>query len=313
MSESPVQAFRHAILTVIGHAPDVIEPGRMQRFATSDKRTKKPGWCWLFDDLRGGIYGDFSTGVSEKWTAECPSVMTRAERAHLARQVAAATAQREREQRARWKASGERNSRVLSECRRLTAGDPVTPYLKRRGLGELRVLPDCLLFHPALPYWHEGVKIGDFTAMVAPLIAPSGRMVALHCTYLTDDGRKADVPTVKKLTRASGPLAGAAIPLNTPMRGVIGIAEGIETALAAACGSGVPTVAAYCAGALAAWCWPVSVSRVVIFADNDRAGREAAEGLQARVVAAGLRCDVRTPGDDGADWADVWAQRGGEQ
>ena len=57
--------------------------------------------------------------------------------------------------------------------------------------------------------------------------------VALHRTYLTADGRKADVPSVKKLTGAAGPLAGACIPLHKPARGCIGIAEGIETALAA--------------------------------------------------------------------------------
>ena len=61
------------------------------------------------------------------------------------------------------------------------------------------------------------------------------------------------MPSVKKLTGAAGPLAGACIPLFKPAHGCIGIAEGIETALAAWCASGVPTVAAYCAGNLAAY------------------------------------------------------------
>ena len=146
--------------------------------------------------------------------------------------------------------------------------------------------------------------------MVAPIIAPDGRTVALHRTYLRGDGSKAEVPSVKKLTGAAGPLAGACIPLFKPAQGCIGIAEGIETALAAWCASGVPTVAAYCAGNLAAWQWPAGVQRLVIFADHDRAGIEAAETLQGRALRAGLQSSVMTPTDAGADWCDVWADRG---
>ena len=49
-----IQAFRTAILATLGHAPAVIEPGKLHRFATSDKRSDDAGWCKLFDDLHGG-------------------------------------------------------------------------------------------------------------------------------------------------------------------------------------------------------------------------------------------------------------------
>jgi len=170
-------------------------------------------------------------------------------------------------------------------------------------------LPGLLRFHPAVPYWHGVKKLGTFAAMVAPVLAPDGPTVALHRTFLTTEGRKAAVPSPKKLTRAAGPLAGACIPLHKPVRGAIGIAEGIETALAAWCASGMPTVASYCAGNLAAWEWPPGVQRLVIFADADKAGREAADTLRARALAAGLRVDVLTPTDPGTDWCDVWSAR----
>jgi hypothetical protein len=48
----------------------------------------------------------------------------------------------------------------------------------------------------------------------------------------------------------------------------------------------------------------------VIFADHDRAGVEAAETLQGRAIRAGLQASVMTPTDAGADWCDVWADRG---
>ena len=101
----------------------------------------------------------------------------------------------------------------------------------------------------------------------------------------------------------------ACIPLHEPARGCIGIAEGIETALAAWRVSAMPTVASYCAGNLAAWQWPAGVQRLVIFADADRAGRAAADRLRSRAVARHLRCDVMTPTDEGTDWCDVLAAR----
>jgi hypothetical protein len=235
--------------------------------------------------------------------------MTTERRTALARQVTAATAERAAEQRRQWSVNAKRIAGIAAGLLPLTPGDPVTLYLKRRGFGGVWPLPPVLRLHRALPYWHDGEKLGIFPAMVVPVTTRDGVTVALHCTYLTREGRKAEVPTVKKLTPAAGPLAGACIALHKPARGCIGIAEGIETALAGWCASTLPTVAAYCAGNLAAWQWPRGVQRLVIFADNDMAGREAADTLRARALAAGLRCDVQTPATPGADWADVWAGR----
>jgi len=306
----PVQTFRAAILAALGHAPEVIEPGRFQRFPTSDRRTDDAGWCKLFDDMRGGVFGCYRAGLSETWSAADRAPLTREQRAELARQVMAATAEREAQQRRQWAENARRIEQVWAQCVPLVPGDPVTLYLKRRGFGGVWPLPKVLRLHRALPYWRGAEKLGTFPAMVAPIIAPDGRIAALHRTYLAADGRKAGVPSPKKLTGAAGPLAGACIPLHEPARGCIGIAEGIETALAACCASSVPTVASYCAGNLAAWRWPAGVQRLVIFADADKAGREAADTLRARALAARLRCEVLTPMTEGADWSDVWAERG---
>ena len=307
----PLQDFRMAIVAALGHAPDTIEPGRFQRFATSDRRGDDAGWCKAFTDMRGGVYGCMRQGISETWSLADRSTMTREQRAELARQVMAATAEREAQQRQQWAENASRIAKLQAQLQPLVPGDPVTLYLKRRGFGGVWPLPACLRLHRALPYWHGAEKLGTFPAMVAPIVAPDGRIVALHRTYLHADGRKADVPTVKKLTGAAGPLSGACIPLHKAARGCIGIAEGIETALAAWCASCVPTVAAYCAGNLTAWQWPAGVRRLVIFADHDPAGIEAAEALQGRALRAGLQSSVMTPTDAGADWSDVWANRGG--
>ncbi len=303
--------FRVAVEAALGCAPEIIEPGRLHRFGK-----KKAGWCKLFDDCLAGVFGDWSAGVGpETWTASERTAMTRQQRAALARQVEAAAREREAQQRQQWADNAKSIAKLWARCVPLTHGDPVALYLRRRGFGGVWPYPQCLRLHRALPYWtDDGKKLGEFPAMVAPLTQPNGRMVALHRTYLTVDGRKADVPTVKKVTGAAGPLAGACIPTSVqvhhPIGPVVGIAEGIETGLGAWLGSGIPTVAAYSAGNLAAWQWPSDARRVVIFADADRAGREAADTLRARAIAAGLRCEVLTPTDEGADWCDVWAQRG---
>jgi putative DNA primase/helicase len=309
MSASPELAFREAVLGALGHAPATIEPSRLQRFATSERHGDSAGWCKLFDDQRGGVFGCYRLGISEAWRSSDQPTMSREQRAEQARQALAAIAEREAQQRQQWADNAQRIAQVQAQCVPLVAGDPVSLYLKRRGFGAVWPLPAALRLHRGLAYWHGGEKLGSFPAMVAPLVAPDGRTVALHRTYLTADGRKADVPSPKKLTGAAGPLAGASIPLHKPVAGVLGIAEGIETALAAWCASGVPTVAAYCAGNLAAWCWPGGVQRLMIFADADKAGREAADILRARALAAGLRAEVLTPTADGADWCDVWAGR----
>ena len=308
---SALETFRLAILAAMGHAPDVIEPGRFQRFGTRDRRGDSAGWCKLFDDMRGGAFGCHRQQISETWSAADRATMTREQRAEFARQVAAATSERQAQRHQQWAENARRNAELWAQCAPVARDDLVTRYLNRRGFGGLWPLPEVLRLHRALPYWHDGKKLGTYPAMVVPIIAPDGGMVALHRTYLTRDGRKADVPTVKKLTGAAGPLAGACIPMHRPARGCIGIAEGIESALAAWCASTVPTAAAYCAGNLAAWQWPRGVQRLVIFADADQAGRDAADTLRGRALGAGVRAEVLTPTEPGADWCDVWNTQGG--
>ena len=300
-------SFRVAILAALGHAPALIEPGRMHRFSTSGRATDKAGWCQLFKDGRAGVFGDFRSGMSSVWTVQRRELMTPAERADTARQLAHAKAQRDARQRLQRADNAQRNAALSARTVAVTDGDPVSLYLRRRALAG--PVPAHLRLHPSLSYWDGGDR-GAWPAMIAPLIRPDGVVVALHRTYLTVDGCKAPVPIPKKLTGAAGPLAGACIPLHEPQHGVIGIAEGIETAQAAHLASGLPTVAAYCAGNLAAYRWPPCVRRILVFADADPAGAAAAQCLKARALRGGLSVAVMTPSTPGADWCDVWAQRG---
>lgn len=57
------QDFRAALLASLGNAPDAIEPGRLRRFATRDRRGDSAGWCKLLADLRGGVSGCYRKGI----------------------------------------------------------------------------------------------------------------------------------------------------------------------------------------------------------------------------------------------------------
>ena len=328
---NPQDDFRAAVLAALGSAPADLEYGRLHRFSLNGKPSDTAGWCHLFDDGRAGFYGDFRTGLSTVWTATRRELMTPAERADLARRLLQAKADRQQAQQAAWAAEAPRLARLWAQCREPVSSDPVSLYLRHRlalVAGEHLDVPRVLRLHPGLEYHHDGKPAGRWLAMVAAIASPAGELVALHRTWLTPEGRKAPTPgPVKKLSRAAGPVMGGCIRLawlgdgadpagaaggsdraQAPA-GLLGIAEGIETALAARQASGVPTVAAYSAGALAAWRWPPGLHRLVIFADHDPAGAEAADKLRQRARAAGLTVNVMTPTAPGADWCDVWATR----
>lgn len=304
-TEQLTEEFRVRIFSVLGYAPDLIEPDRLHRFG---KRLS--GWCRLFADHRAGVFGCYRQSIKSTWFASSALGTVAVDSRALARRRGAAALERQAEQLKRGDENAERIARLWARCIPLDRCDPVVLYLETRGIS-CWPLPDCLRFHPHLDYWDNESKrkVGAFPAMVAQLVSPGGQTVALHRTYLADNGFKASVPSPRKLTPACGALTGACVPLHVPSRGSIGVAEGIETALAAWCGSGVPTVAAYSAGNLAGWQWPSDLRRLVVFADNDRAGRNAGNALQVRAVRAGLTVTLMTPTLADADWCDVWASR----
>ena len=300
MSASKTEAdFLHTILATVGHAPKQVEPGKFQRFGP-----RKSGWAKLFADCLGGVFGDYRQNLSSHWSAR--DHQTPAELANMRRQIQQAAREREAEQRNQWARNDASNAALWAAAQ--PAGDAVRSYLAARGLAGWQI-PDLIRQHPGLAYWHtddngELHKLGTYPAMLAPIVSTTGKLLALHRTYL-GDGCKANVPTPKKLTAAAGLLNGACIPLALPKGGVIGVAEGIETAAAASLGSGLAVVAAYCANALAGYQWPHDIERLVIFADNDNAGQQAAAALAQRATQSGLTTKILTPSKPGCDWADV--------
>jgi hypothetical protein len=159
--------------------------------------------------------------------------------------------------------------------------------------------------------------IGRFPASVALVTGADGVPVTVHRTYLTADGRKAPVPEPRKLMEYPGHrLVGGAIRLTAPGP-VLGVAEGIETALAVHLRTGMPVWSAVSASLLARPEPPAGTNLVMVWADRDRsgAGEAAALSLRERLLQRGISVAVHLPpgpipaGAKGIDWADVWCDQ----
>ncbi|NMG15503.1 DNA primase zinc finger superfamily protein [Aromatoleum bremense] len=190
--------------------------------------------------------------------------------------------------------------RVFRESAPIQCGDEAHRYLAGRGLA-LYDLPESIRLHPALHYRDDETS-GMFPAMVSLVTGPDGKARSLHRTYL-HDARKAPVAAPKKLMQGL-PLAGAAIRL-TPVSEVLGIAEGIETALAASELFEVPTWSCISTAGIESFEPPEGVREIVIFADHDAnfAGQKAAYAAAHRLSLKGFEVEVCIPPTVG-DWLD---------
>ncbi len=145
------EEFRRHVVQVLGDGPDHIEPGRIIRFATDTRRTKKSGWCIVFDDdVVGGVFGDFRTGVKADWWQRSGTRPTAAEvhkrRERMQAAILQARGVRERE----WAEARHRNARMWQTSLPVDPDDPVGVYLRRRGL-LIDKFPEALRFHPTSP------------------------------------------------------------------------------------------------------------------------------------------------------------------
>jgi putative DNA primase/helicase len=186
-------------------------------------------------------------------------------------------------------------------------GDPVDRWMHHRGVGASSY-PACLRFCEHCR--HSGPPVSFHPAMVAKVMDAAGRPVMIHRTYITAAGMKAPVDPARMFCAGKVP-PGSAVRL-TPIAPMMGVAEGIETALAATKLFNIPTWAALNDGGVEKFEPPPGTERLIIFADNDTngAGQKAAYALAAR-MAPRMQVAVKLPEVAGADWNDVLQATGG--
>jgi len=196
---------------------------------------------------------------------------------------------------------------IFNGSKPASKNDPVGLYLAGRGLTEI---PEKLRYHPAC--WENETKQNQ-KAMLAIFHGPDNTALTMHRTYIDADGKKLAIESPKKILPSLKKMNGGACRLfPVDNRRVLGIAEGIETAIAARQLHDVPVWASTTAVLLESFEPPTGIERLVVFGDNDRnyTGQKAAYALANRVeVVSKIRADVMVPEAAGADWNDYLINR----
>lgn len=195
--------------------------------------------------------------------------------------------------------------RLLDESCAIEDCEPARRYLQSRGLWPLPAMHK-LRAHPSVDYWQEGDRVGHHPALIAAVRDINGQVVTAHVTYLQQHGAKISTHDARKILSGMQGRAGCAVRLMHFEGEVLGVAEGIETAFSAAALHGVPVWAALNTSLLSKFDPPVGVKRLVIFADRDIAGMDAAAKLMQRMQGR-VQFELQMP--QLKDWNDALLER----
>ncbi|MBU2952284.1 toprim domain-containing protein [Marinobacter sp. F3R08] len=200
--------------------------------------------------------------------------------------------------------------------------EPARAYMRNRQVSIRGLnLTHSLRFVPKLVYRDEdGNNLGDHPAIIAAIRDKDGKLVTLHRTYLTKNGKKARVPSAKKMMPVPNEkdVVGGAIRLGEPQDGVVGVAEGLETALSVYRATGQMVWSLVSCSILQGFEPPAGTKVVVHWADKDRsaAGELADAVLRERLEPRGIKVVTMLPAvpipirAKGVDWNDVLISQG---
>lgn len=206
--------------------------------------------------------------------------------------IAAARAAREAETAAD-EARRRRNALAIwREADERIKGSPVELYLAGRGIDLARMgrVPRALRFHPRLH--HPQLKA--FAPAMVACVTRGDEIAGIHRTWLADDGGRWSKIAGATAKMTLGRYSGGAVRIwrgaeRSPWaegRGPVALTEGIEDALTVALA--LPELRVAAAVSLAnmrAVALPAGVTEVVLVADNDGAGTQAARALEAAAAA----------------------------
>jgi DNA primase len=173
----------------------------------------------------------------------------------------------------------------------LVAGTPAETYLRRRGI-TMAITPAfrfARLKHP------DG---GEHPCLVALVTSPDNKPLGIQRTYLTEDGAKAAVSTVKL---SLGFVGSGAIRL-APAASELIVAEGAEDGLTLLQELRLPVWVAAGASMLPRMVFPAVVGSVVIAADADGPGEAAAAKAAQAFIGRGLAVRTMRPAPGCKDW-----------
>ncbi|CAN1573096.1 Archaeal primase DnaG/twinkle, TOPRIM domain [Paracoccaceae bacterium] len=188
-------------------------------------------------------------------------------------------------------------ARKLWELGRPIGGTKGEAYLRGRGITcamppSLRWVADA--YHGPSARWHSAMVAG---------VSSGG----VHRTFFEKSGAR----LVNSAKMMQGPCSGGAVPLSEA-QGPLVVCEGIETGLSLLSGLlGEPAevLAALSTSGIRALALPLIPRRLIVAADGDAPGIEAAKALGDRAYYLGWEVFV-WPAPDGLDWNDVLRERG---
>lgn len=176
---------------------------------------------------------------------------------------------------------------------------PGAAYLKARGI---------TFDAPLSLRWHRGLKHSPtgliLPAMVAGVQGPDRALVAVHRTFLTADSTKKSSVSTNKM--GLGCYGAGAVRLAAAAE-VLGLAEGVETALSGQHLFNIPTWATLGVERLGKIELPPIVRRIILF--GDRGAEVQVERACTAYEAQGLETEIRYPDAPAKDWNDVLQAR----
>lgn len=293
--DNAIESFKIAIQAHGLQPPETIQPGKLYRFPGYDKgRGNDAGWCKLFDDIRGGVFGDFSTDLYEHWQAQNEQTYTDEERAAFKQRIEAERLQWQAEEQRKNEAAAKHAAELLAAA----LSEPTKhPYAIKKAVD----------FGPR-------VKRGAWTqrgwtdVLLIPIYDASGKICTLEA--INPDGEKDYLKGGRKrgCFHPLGKISGASRVL---------IGEGLATVAAVHGVDGAPAVAAMDAGNLSAVARVVRKmapdAEIILLSDNDIKLDGTNPGLKVATEAAqAVGGYVAVPELDGqkCDFWDVWHERG---
>jgi putative DNA primase/helicase len=256
-----------AVLAAYGlNPPEIIADGMLRRFDSGDdKKGRKSAWYVLHsDEVPAGAFGDWKTGLSEKWCSKSAQVLTAEERSDYVAKIAQARQAAEAKQM-------QLEEEAAKECEQIFAAAPDAtadnPYCVRKGIK---------------PYGLKEFK--DKRTLLAPMRDEHGKLRSLQFIYA--DGTKR--------FKSHGRVQGSYCTLGKSTSKTILICEGFATGASLFAAVGHQVAIAFNAGNLMAVALALRhkfpSAQIIVCADNDRftaTGNVGMEGATAAAKAVG--------------------------
>lgn len=275
MTEDSISQFREVLLQAGLSPGEIVPDGKIRRRGTSDRPRSDNGWFVLFADPLAGAFGDWSTGLSEKWS-NGRSIDPR-----FWENISGEIARQKKERKAAEERKHEEAAQgAKSILEGLPHADASNPYLTRKGV------KPC-----------PGLKM-DGSELVVPVLGRDKKPISLQ--RIAPDGTKRFLSGAR--------VAGGFFSIRGKDDAPLYICEGVATGLSVHEATEATVICAFSAGNLKA---VAQIARrkypkraIMVVGDNDqhteqetgqnpglKAANEAAKAVKAKVVEPGFNGD----------------------